>query len=232
MTVEECQLVYICIRNILLLFFTMRWLLIGCYGLALVNLSVARQVSQKPRFYGVKTNQKAVIIYCVGGEKNKTAHVEWFRATDYKVKREARTPVYAGERIHIYNRTEGNSNASITLKKLRITDSAVYYCKLNNIWGPGTELQVARVTSLEAVVYRSQLKDGLMILQGLLLAICVAAPLLRNHLMMKKRDSIYEEPETDHIYEGLGIETCGGDLYEEISAYAQAGEAEVPWEQD
>uniref|UniRef100_UPI003AAAC876 B-cell antigen receptor complex-associated protein beta chain n=1 Tax=Centroberyx gerrardi TaxID=166262 RepID=UPI003AAAC876 len=229
MTVEECQLVYICIRNILLLFVTMRWLLIGCYGLALVSLSVAVLVSQKPRFYGVKTNQK-VVICCVSSEQNKLIQVEWFKASNYTVKPEDRIPVQAGGQIDILHLM--NNTIIITINKVRMNDSAVYYCRMNDTWGPGTEVQVARAVNLEQAVYRSKMKDGLIILQGLLLAICVAAPLIRNHLLMKKRDSIYEEPETDHIYEGLAIETCGGGLYEEISAYSQAGGAEAPWEQD
>uniref|UniRef100_A0A3B4UDQ9 Uncharacterized protein n=1 Tax=Seriola dumerili TaxID=41447 RepID=A0A3B4UDQ9_SERDU len=52
----------------------------------------------------------------------------------------------------------------------------------------------------------------------------------QREMKSEKSDSVYEEPETDHIYEGLAIETCGGGLYEELSIYAQAEGAEAPWE--
>lgn len=32
------------------------------------------------------------------------------------------------------------------------------------------------------------------------------------------------------VFQGLAIETCGGGLYEELSAYAQPEGAEAPWE--
>lgn len=32
------------------------------------------------------------------------------------------------------------------------------------------------------------------------------------------------------VSQGLAIETCGGGLYEELSAYAQPEGAEAPWE--
>ncbi|XP_039643172.1 uncharacterized protein cd79b isoform X3 [Perca fluviatilis] len=80
-------------------------------------------------------------------------------------------------------------------------------------------------------LYRTKMKDALIILQGLVLAVFIAALLLRKrHLQLGKRDIIYEEPETDHIYEGLAIETCGGDLYEDLCVYAQPEGAEAPWE--
>lgn len=69
-----------------------------------------------------------------------------------------------------------------------------------------------------------------MILQGLMLAACIAAYVFRKRTLSETKDSIYEEPEVDHIYEGLAIETCEGDLYEEISVYAHAEGAEAPWE--
>lgn len=89
---------------------------------------------------------------------------------------------------------------------------------------------IGHITLTEAL-YRTNLKDGLIIFQGFLLAVCVAAVFLHKQDLLVQKDVEYEEPETDHIYEGLAIETCGGgDLYEELSVYAQADGAEAPWE--
>ncbi|XP_070783783.1 B-cell antigen receptor complex-associated protein beta chain [Enoplosus armatus] len=210
----------------------MRWLLAGYCGLALINVSVALNqalmVTQKPRFYGMKTG-RSVGIYCLHSPLHLAARVQWYKAHEYDVDVEKRRKIQAEQRIEIRNKnlTEG---AYLYIHDLRIEDNGVYFCKINKTWGSGTELQVARPVNLTQALYRTKMKDGLIILQGLLLAVCIAAILLRKQTLLEKRDSIYEEPETDHIYEGLAIETCGGGLYEELSVYAQAEGAEAPWE--
>nr|XP_020472218.1 uncharacterized protein LOC109969580 isoform X2 [Monopterus albus] len=109
-------------------------------------------------------------------------------------------------------------------------DSGVYFCKHGNTWGPGTQIMVYKYNQDLVATKNSRILEGLMIIQGLLLAVCIAGIMLHKEKLMKKRDSIYEDPETDHIYEGLAIETCGGGLYEELSVYAQAEGTEAPWE--
>ncbi|XP_037547148.1 uncharacterized protein cd79b [Nematolebias whitei] len=204
----------------------MRWTLAGCYGLALITLSVGLQISQRPRFYGVKVGQ-LVPIYCKSSGLDPNRTVYWYKADKYDTKK---IQIQEDERIH-FQESEGIQNAFLLLKNLQIEDSGVYFCKRNSQYGPGTALQVVRNVDPFQAQYRSQMKDGLMVLQGLVLATCVAAILLRKQqLHSKRRDSLYEEPENDHIYEGLAIETCGGELYEELSAYAQPEGAEAPWE--
>ncbi|KAM3842590.1 B-cell antigen receptor complex-associated protein beta chain [Diretmus argenteus] len=205
----------------------MRWLLVGCCVVALVNLSVAQTVTQRPRFYGVKTGRN-LSISCVPSEQSRD-RAEWYRAPRYDVAPEQRTHMVDGDRVNI-NHTARIINASLILRNLTTEDSGVYYCKINNIWGPGTELQVIKPIDLDKAVHRNQMKDGLILFQVVLLALCIAAPLICNRMMLKKEESLYEIPEHDHIYEGLAIETCG-DLYEEIPACGQVG-AEVPWRQN
>ncbi|XP_029977783.1 uncharacterized protein cd79b [Sphaeramia orbicularis] len=212
----------------------MRWLLAGCCGLVLISFSVAvnersstLHVSQKPRFYGVLTGRR-VGIYCVSSKRHSQETAQWFKAPRYD-KKEEKTQLFAGGRTVISNFNQ-TKDAILILTNLQVEDQGVYFCEINGILGPGTEVHVASPVNIGNALYRSQLKDGLMVLQGLLLAFCIAAILLRKQSLLEKKDSLYEEPETDHIYEGLAIESCGVDLYEDLSVYAQADGAEAPWE--
>ncbi|XP_008296480.1 uncharacterized protein cd79b [Stegastes partitus] len=206
----------------------MRWMLAGFCGLALISLSVALKIRQKPRFYGVKTNRD-VYIYCSVAKQNQKHEVDWYKADEYDVPHAKRIKVEKQERIAFEDKGMIR-NAYLILAKLQTDDSGVYFCRVKDTWGPGTELRAVRPIKRSQALYRSQMKDSLMVVQGLLLAACIAALLLRRRTLLEQKDSIYEEPETDHIYEGLAIETCGGGLYEELAVYSQADGAEAPWE--
>ncbi|KAK2884527.1 B-cell antigen receptor complex-associated protein beta chain [Channa argus] len=197
----------------------MSWLLAGCCGLALINLSVTLQLAQRPRFFGVRAGGR-VGIYCMSLVGQLTGNVTWYKNKTMEIDGSM------AKRITF----DDPRRAFLYISDLRIEDSGVYYCKRENDWGPGTKVQVVHKVIRDKAEYRSKMKDGLIVLQGLLLAVCIAAVVMRKQKLLEKRDSIYEEPETDHIYEGLAIETCGGGLYEELTVYAQADGAEAPWE--
>ncbi|XP_031171609.1 uncharacterized protein cd79b isoform X1 [Sander lucioperca] len=204
----------------------MRWLLAGCCGLALINISVAMLITQKPRFYGVKPKRN-VGIYCLFSKKIPQATVQWYKADKYNSQKKK---IEAGEQF-VFHSSNLTQNILLFIHRLQINDAGVYFCKLNNTWGPGTAVQVGKPLDVTKALYRTKMKDALIILQGLVLAVFIAALLLhKRHLQLEKTDIIYEEPETDHIYEGLAIETCGGDLYEDLCVYAQPEDAEAPWE--
>ncbi|KAM9336938.1 B-cell antigen receptor complex-associated protein beta chain [Symphorus nematophorus] len=203
----------------------MRWLLAGYCWLALINISVAQRIIQRPRFRGVITDS-SVGFHCRHPKNHPQDVAQWYKADKYN--EEPGEEILAGPRTAM--RLNLTSGSSLKIHKLRVEDSGVYFCKYNNTLGSGTELQVVTPISRKQAQYRTQMKDALIILQGLLLAVYIAAVLLRKRNLLEKSDSIYEEPETDHIYEGLTIETCGGGLYEELSVYAQAEGAEAPWE--
>ncbi|XP_035515111.1 uncharacterized protein cd79b [Morone saxatilis] len=205
----------------------MRWLLAGYCGLALISISVAQDnilvISQTPRFCGMKTGLSLTIFCPYTKKPNQT--VTWYKTAEY-----------GGEKKEIKegNRTKLNMTMNVggflQIDDLHMEDQGVYYCKMNNLWGSGTAVQVVRRVARRQTQYRSKMKDVLIVLQSLLLAVCIAAIILRKQKLLEQNDSIYEEPETDHIYEGLAIETCGGGLYEELSVYAQAEGTEAPWE--
>lgn len=214
---------------------TVSWcrLLMGYGALTLLYFTASAtqslQISQKPRFYGVMSNRK-LGINCMSSVKHTKA--TWYRASTYNAT--IKSPIRLEERIFTQNSSRVNDGILI-LKDIKVEDQGVYFCKINDVYGPGTEVQVSPVyagpVNPDNFLYRSQVKDGLMILQGLLLALVIAVFGFRKKTLSEKEDAAYEEPEVDHIYEGLAIETCeGADLYEEISVYAQAEGTEAPWE--
>ncbi|KAM6896962.1 B-cell antigen receptor complex-associated protein beta chain [Xenentodon cancila] len=206
----------------------MRWILAGCCGLALVSLSVALQVNQKPRFYSVNADiGQKVIIYCLAYHAPNSS-ISWFKVDKYNMEK-GNQELQKSDKIHFTDNYRVK-NSALYILDVRTEDSGVYFCKIKDEWGPGTEVQVFKHANLLLAEYRSKMKDGLIVLQGLMIALCVAAVLLRKQKVMEKRDSIYEDPETDHIYEGLAIETCGGGLYEELPGYSHADGTEAPWE--
>ncbi|CAG06548.1 unnamed protein product [Tetraodon nigroviridis] len=195
----------------------MSWLLAGCYGLVLMNISGALLIRQTPRFIGVKTKQKAQI--CCSA-----VPIKWYKLDTYDGDRNKAVKVEPvdGGRTNI-----SNSGACLIISELRTEDSGVYFCTAKDTWGPGSELRVVKTLDRDRALHRTNMKDGLIILQALLLAVCTAALMLRKQGLQEKRDSIYEEPEDEHIYEGLSTQV--GDLYEELCNYQPEG-AEAPWE--
>ncbi|XP_032430995.1 uncharacterized protein cd79b [Xiphophorus hellerii] len=203
----------------------MRWTLAGCFGFVLISISVALKISQKPRFYGLRPH-KEVPIYCQVSHQHLKGTVEWYKADKYGADK---NKIVHNERIRFESQLM-IQNAFLYFMELKVEDRGVYYCSVNDTFGPGTEVQVVRPYDPVKAQYRSQMKDGLIVLQGLLLGVCIGAYLLRRQNLVKDNDSLYEEPEADHIYEGLAIEACGGGLYEDLTAYARAEGAEAPWE--
>ncbi|CAN9508643.1 unnamed protein product [Ophioblennius macclurei] len=209
----------------------MRWMLIGCCSLALISLTVAAgnaiRVMQRPRFYGVRTGS-SVIISCVS-QPSREGVAEWFKAVTHDAPLGDRTPVQKNHRVSFMDKDQVQ-NALLVIMRLQVDDSAVYFCKINGTPGPGTHLQAAKPIDLAQAQYRTQMKDGLMVLQALVLAASVARLLLRKRTLVKRRNSLYEEPDADHIYQGLEVGECDGGLYEELAVYAEADGAEAPWE--
>ncbi|XP_051523622.1 B-cell antigen receptor complex-associated protein beta chain isoform X2 [Myxocyprinus asiaticus] len=203
----------------------MHYLLLGCCVMALIYLSETHiEVFQKPRFIGVQTGRN-VIIYCVGSNPSLPAQVEWLKARAYN---ENPFPFKKNKRTVIMDKTS-NRSASIVINNVAVEDSGVYFCKLNGNQGPGTELQVSRFSNSQAIQKRSRIKDAIIFLQGFLLIMFIAVPLVQFYRLDKKEEAVYEEPEDDHTYEGLEIEHCG-DIYEDISTLTQSQGPDAPWE--
>lgn len=149
-------------------------------------------------------------IYCLSSEKTQRARAQWFKADKYddenRSDMEAQTP--KDKRFAFLN-INNIENGLFFIYDARIEDSGVYFCRINNASGPGTAVQIASkwlrqhtssllitlplthifsstgpVNALQAL-YRSRMKDGLIILQGLVLAGCIAAILLRKRQLVR-----------------------------------------------
>ncbi|KAL7857477.1 hypothetical protein SRHO_G00163760 [Serrasalmus rhombeus] len=199
----------------------MYYLMFGCSLLVLVNLTASEanfQILQKPRFFGVKPGKTLGIFCAISGSSHYTAEAEWYKATAHKNQKTLFTK-------HV------QKNMTLIFFDVNLEDSGIYYCKVGGIFGHGTELQVLRYRNSKKAEQRSNMKDFIIFLQTFLLVLCIVLPLVWHYRLGKKEEAVYEEPERDHTYEGLEIEHCGGDLYEDIRPYCQESQGpEAAWE--
>ncbi|XP_017566033.1 B-cell antigen receptor complex-associated protein beta chain [Pygocentrus nattereri] len=199
----------------------MYYLMFGCSLLVLVNLTASEanfQILQKPRFIGVKPGKTLGIFCFISDSSRYPAQIEWYKATAHK---NQKTPY----------KQQLQKNMTLIFMKVNLEDSGIYYCKVDGIFGHGTELQVLRYINSKKAEQRSNMKDFIIFLQTFLLVLCIVLPLVWHYRLGKKEEAVYEEPERDHTYEGLEIEHCGGDLYEDIRPYCQESQGpEAAWE--
>uniref|UniRef100_A0A672H0C2 Ig-like domain-containing protein n=1 Tax=Salarias fasciatus TaxID=181472 RepID=A0A672H0C2_SALFA len=203
----------------------MRWMLTRCCVLISLSVAISNsfQVKQYPRFYGVRTGRK-VLFNCVWKSK-RPGVAEWFKASKHDDPWEERQQIQKSDQRILFKDKDNIQNAFLIITDLQPDDSAVYFCKINGTAGPGTYLQAAKPMELANAQSRTNMKDGLIVLQGLMLAAFIAAVLMRKQKLVRI-DCKQKTPQTS----GLEIESCGGGLYEELSVYAQAEGAEAPWE--
>lgn len=108
-----------------------------------VALNIINPIRQKPRFYGVMTYKPAVVIYCLSPKQNQSATVEWYKANKYNEVQENRIRIYPdGKKIEMNPREITTLRSILQIFNPRIMDTGVYFCKLNDEWGPGTEVQI------------------------------------------------------------------------------------------
>ncbi|KAI5609747.1 B-cell antigen receptor complex-associated protein beta chain [Silurus asotus] len=123
----------------------MNCVLLGYFLLLWVNLSVTAdyKVQQNPRFYGVKVGKK-VGFFCSASDLTlEKSTVKW-----YKIKKYEEDKLYSGLNNTFQDpRVEENTSemqGRLVFKMVEVKDSGIYYCKINDQWGPGSELQVIK----------------------------------------------------------------------------------------
>lgn len=92
----------------------------------------ALHLSQMPRFIGETTGHSAR-IRCQA-----SAEVKWYKLFRYDQDRKEAVEVKAGKSIKL-----SAKDTTLKIMKLRVEDSGVYLCKVNDTWGAGTQLLVA-----------------------------------------------------------------------------------------
>ncbi|MCI4384042.1 hypothetical protein PGIGA_G00033830 [Pangasianodon gigas] len=205
----------------------MNYILVGYFLLLLVNLAVSAdfQVQQKPRFYGVKVGKQVGFTCSASDLSLGQAVVMWYKIEKYGDNKDHTRPLENRRAVQ----HSGNMKGQLFIRNVEVKDSGIYYCKMNQTWGLGTELQVFRRSKPEVIEWRNYMKDIIIFFQGFLIMLCVIIPLVWYYRLEQKEDAVYEEPEHDHTYEGLEIEHCG-DLYEDLTAFSQNPDAEASWE--
>ncbi|XP_043320752.1 B-cell antigen receptor complex-associated protein beta chain isoform X1 [Cervus canadensis] len=163
---------------------------------------------QQPRFVAKKRGS-TVEIRCLLEEKG---NVTWF----WKPKLDsAAQPVSLRDGRIL--QTRNTSEAVLTIVGVQFQDNGVYFCvqqctkgALRTEHGCGTELRVMGFSTLAQLKRRNTLKDGIIMIQTLLIILFIIVPIF---LLLDKDDS-KAGMEEDHTYEGLDIDQTA--TYEDI----------------
>lgn len=169
--------------------------------------SPCSEVWQHPRFVA-KKRSSVVKFHC---HTNYSGVLTWFRQ-----KGNQRPQELFPEDGHI-SQTRNGSVYTLTLQNIQYEDNGIYFCKQKcNSTKPdvtdgcGTELLVLGFSTLDQLKRRNTLKDGIIMIQTLLIILFIIVPIF---LLLDKDDS-KAGMEEDHTYEGLNIDQTA--TYEDI----------------
>lgn len=168
--------------------------------------SSCSQIWQHPRFIAKKRGA-TVKFYCY---TDHPGTMTWFR------EQKSQEPQKLPKEGHI-SQTKNGSAYILTIDKIQFEDNGIYFCKqeCNNAnfafaQGCGTELRVLGVSTWSKMKQRNTLKDGIIMIQTLLIIVFIIVPIF---LLLDKDDG-KAGMEEDHTYEGLNIDQTA--TYEDI----------------
>ncbi|PWA20598.1 hypothetical protein CCH79_00011586, partial [Gambusia affinis] len=111
-----------------------------------------------------------------------------------------------------YSNSNGKQCGFLTLKTVKLWDTGIYQCQLNNtsVYTHGTYLQVFK--PIEKTINLSEsTKNKILTAEGVLLLLCVVIP-SASLLFKSKKQSKLEmkkmKQEEENIYQGLNLEDC------------------------
>nr|XP_034362913.1 B-cell antigen receptor complex-associated protein beta chain isoform X2 [Arvicanthis niloticus] len=170
--------------------------------------SPCSQVWQHPRFVA-KKRSSVVKFHCY---TNYSGVMTWFRKQGNQKPQEL-----VPEEGHILQ-TQNGSVYTLTIQNIQYEDNGVYFCKQkcssinsdDDTDSCGTELLVLGFSTLDQMQRRNTLKDGIIMIQTLLIILFIIVPIF---LLLDKDDS-KAGMEEDHTYEGLNIDQTA--TYEDI----------------
>lgn len=168
--------------------------------------SACSQIWQYPRFTAKKRGSK-VEIYC---QMEVTGSVTWFWQQDMDSE-----PQELAMKPGRIQQTQGAWNATLTIADIQFQDNGIYFCQHRRSDGSpetgcGSELRVMGFSTLAELKRRNTLKDGIIMIQTLLIILFITVPIF---LLLDKDDS-KAGMEEDHTYEGLNIDQTA--TYEDI----------------
>lgn len=170
--------------------------------------SACSRIWQHPRFMARKRGS-VVKLRCYS---NDTSSMSWFR----KPNMEAQPQEVPKEPDRVLQ-TQNGTMATLTIQGIQFEDNGIYMCQQHRsgaakdaIWGCSTELRVMGLSTLAQLKRRNTLKDGIIMIQTLLIILFIIVPIF---LLLDKDDS-KAGMEEDHTYEGLDIDQTA--TYEDI----------------
>ncbi|XP_005350463.1 B-cell antigen receptor complex-associated protein beta chain isoform X1 [Microtus ochrogaster] len=167
--------------------------------------SSCSEIKLYPR-YIAKKRGSVVKFYCYSDSST----VTWFR------KQEKETPQKLSEEEGRISKLHNGSAYVLTIQNIQFEDNGIYFCKQEcsrdpeDAWSCGSELKVLGFSTLEQLKRRNTLKDGIIMIQTLLIILFIIVPIF---LLLDKDDS-KAGMEEDHTYEGLNIDQTA--TYEDI----------------
>lgn len=168
--------------------------------------SSCSEIKLYPR-YVAKKRGSVVRFYCYS---DYSTIMTWFR------KQEKETPQELSEEEGHISKTHNGSTHVLTIQNIQYEDNGIYFCKQQcnrdseDAWSCGSELKVLGFSTLEQLKRRNTLKDGIIMIQTLLIILFIIVPIF---LLLDKDDS-KAGMEEDHTYEGLNIDQTA--TYEDI----------------
>ncbi|XP_059854471.1 B-cell antigen receptor complex-associated protein beta chain isoform X1 [Delphinus delphis] len=166
------------------------------------------QIWQHPRFVAKKRGSM-VEIKC---HLEDSGSVSWL----WKQEADSEAKLLLPEKGRILQ-THNNSEATLVIQDVQFPDNGIYFCEVECSQRPprtergcGTELRVMGFSTLAQLKRRNTLKDGIIMIQTLLIILFIIVPIF---LLLDKDDS-KAGMEEDHTYEGLDIDQTA--TYEDI----------------
>ncbi|XP_023569871.1 B-cell antigen receptor complex-associated protein beta chain isoform X2 [Octodon degus] len=179
--------------------------------LLLLSGSACSGMWQYPRFVARKRGS-VVKIHCHTNTSSSSNNVTWFWKQEAD-KEPQELPTKQGH----FMRTHNGSVHTLTIQGIQYEDNGVYFCQQECPGNPpavfqscGTELRVMGFSTLAQLKRRNTLKDGIIMIQTLLIILFIIVPIF---LLLDKDDSKAGKEE-DHTYEGLNIDQTA--TYEDI----------------
>nr|XP_026258008.1 B-cell antigen receptor complex-associated protein beta chain isoform X1 [Urocitellus parryii]XP_026258072.1 B-cell antigen receptor complex-associated protein beta chain-like isoform X1 [Urocitellus parryii] len=171
--------------------------------------SSCARIWHHPRFMAKKRGS-VVRMHCYIHNTSVPSSVTWFRK-QIKDQDPQELPPEPGHILQFQN----GSVHTLTIQGAQFEDNGIYFCQQNGTTKPvfcgcGTELRVMGFSTLAQLKRRNTLKDGIIMIQTLLIILFVIVPIF---LLLDKDDS-KAGMEEDHTYEGLDIDQTA--TYEDI----------------
>ncbi|XP_075415533.1 B-cell antigen receptor complex-associated protein beta chain isoform X2 [Tenrec ecaudatus] len=170
--------------------------------------SPCSRIWQNPRFVARKRSYTVKVKCHTDG----TGVVKWF----WKRLGDQEPQELLEDQSHILQ-TRNHSVATLTIRDIQYEDNGIYFCQQTcggprpeTNWGCGTELRVMGFSSLAQLKQRNTLKDGIIMIQTLLIILFIIVPIF----LLLDKDESKAGMEEDHTYEGLNVDQTA--TYEDI----------------